>query len=741
MTVKEENKLEKCHFLLEIGVEEIPSALIEGIADYIEDEIKKVLLENKLSFKESIKLNSPRRLFFEIKELDSASADEELILRGPPEKIAVKEKDGEKKFTLAALGFAKKNELTEKDLEIKDGYVYASTVKKGKATKEILEDKIAGIIKKTPGKRFMRWADTDAKFTRPIEWINASLLNANSLEKELVEISFEDIKSSDLSFGHRVYGKNSFQISNQKNYLAKLAEENIILDPQERKNYIRKASSELAETVKGVPLIDYDLLDEICGLVESPKAILCEFSKDYLEVPGLVLSTVMKVHQRYIPVASETNHDELLPYFIVISNNPEASAEENIKKGNEKVIIPRFEDAMFFLKEDNKIKLENRLERLKKINFQVSNIYEKALRLERIVGFIIDELKTKEQKFEINDQFIEKTKAAAKLCKCDLETQLVFEFTELQGEIGGIYAERQSYDTDIAKAISEHYKPRFAGDEEPETVAGKIVSIADKLDNLIANFAIGKVPKGSADPFALRRQANGLMGIIVHAQLNLNLENLIKTIIHSEAVYLESNKELFISEQNKKDGKNKKIKELSTESLSDITIKFLEQRLEFVFAIYHSKQHINKAVIETKSPLSKLQFMHKSIHLLSGLEDNQAYVSFTQAAARLASMSNSFKDFNAKELNIDESLIKDESEQGLKDLTDKLSKALVNEYKLEINFTEDDLLESVPVINKFFDNVLVNDENGAIKKNRQNLVYNLNSLFANIADFSQLKNN
>ena len=175
--------------------------------------------------------------------------------------------------------------------------------------------------------------------------------------------------------------------------------------------------------------------------------------------------------------------------------------------------------------------------------------------------------------------------------------------------------------------------------------------------------------------------------------------------------------------------------------MSDITIKFLEQRLEFVFAIYHSKQHINKAVIETKSPLSKLQFMHKSIHLLSGLEDNQAYVSFTQAAARLASMSNSFKDFNAKELNIDESLIKDESEQGLKDLTDKLSKALVNEYKLEINFTEDDLLESVPVINKFFDNVLVNDENGAIKKNRQNLVYNLNSLFANIADFSQLKNN
>ena len=734
MTVKEENKLEKCHFLLEIGVEEIPSALIEGIADYIEDEIKKVLQENKLSFKESIKLNSPRRLFFEVKELDSASADEELILRGPPEKIAVEEKDGEKKFTQAALGFAKKNDLAEKDLEIKDGYVYASTIRKGKASKEILEAEIPEIIKKTPGKRFMRWADTDAKFTRPIEWINASLINAKSLKKELVEISFEDIKSSDLSFGHRIYGKNSFQVSDQKDYLAKLAEESIILDPQERKNYIRKASTQLAETVKGVPLIDADLLDEICGLVESPKAILCEFSKDYLEVPGLVLSTVMKVHQRYIPVASEDNHEELLPYFIVISNNPEASAEENIKKGNEKVIIPRFEDAMFFLKEDNKIKLDERLSRLEKINFQVGNMKEKAYRLEKLAEIFITELKSKEQKVEIDQSFENSCKQAAKLAKCDLDTQLVFEFTELQGEIGGIYAARQSYPSDVAKAISEHYRPRFANDEEPESLAGKVIAIVDKLDNLIANFAIGKVPKGSADPFALRRQANGLLGIIVHSQLNIDLENLIKTIIHSNPIYVETNNKIA------DEGKEKKFKKLTTEDLCETTISFLEQRLDFVFAIYHSKSHINKAVIETNSPLKKLQFMHNSIHLLSGFEENSDYANFTQAAARLASMTASFKDFSEEDLSINDSLLKDESETELKKLTDKLSKILVNDYKLEISFSEKDLTGAIATINKFFDNVLVNDEDAAIKKNRQNLVYNLNKLFAEIADFGQLKN-
>ena len=735
MTTKNENKLAKSNFLLEIGVEEIPSALIEGIADYIEGEIKKVLVENKLNFKESTKLNSPRRLFFEVKELDSFSADEELILRGPPEKIAVEEKDGEKSFTQAALGFAKKNNLEEKDLEIKEGYVYASTIKKGKATKEILEQEVPQILKRTPGKRFMRWADTDAKFTRPIEWISASLLNNESLETELVNIDFEDIKSSDLSFGHRIYGKNSFKISDQKNYLEELAKENIILDPQERKNYIRKAASKLAETVKGIPLIDSDLIEEICGLVESPKAILCEFSKDYLEVPGLVLSTVMKVHQRYIPVASESNHEELLPYFIVISNNPEASAEENIKKGNEKVIIPRFEDAMFFLKEDNKIKLEERLNRLEKINFQVSNMKEKACRLEKLAEIFLTELKSKEQKFTIDSNLEESTKEAAKLAKCDLDTQLVFEFTELQGEIGGIYAKRQGYSNDVAKAISDHYKPRFANDEEPETLAGKILSIVDKLDTLIANFAIGKVPKGSADPFALRRQANGLLGILVHSQLNIDLEALIRTIIHSNPVYIETNNKIA------KETKDKKFKKLNAEELSETTIKFLEQRLEFVFAIYHSKTHINKAVLETESPLKKLQFMHKSIHMLSTFEERSEYAEFTQAAARLSSMTASFKDFTNEDLSINSNIIKDESETELKELTEKLEKLLVNDYKLEINFNENDLAGSISSINKFFDNVLVNDEDSAIKKNRQNLVYNLNKLFSNIADFSQLKNN
>lgn len=733
MTVKIESKLKKCHFLLEIGVEEIPSSLIEGIADFIEAEIKKVLHVNKLSFKESIKLNSPRRLFFEIKELDSISADEKLILRGPPEKIALEEKDGETQFTQAALGFAKKNSLTEKDLKIEDGYVYASTIKKGKTSKEILEIEIPEIIKKTPGKRFMRWADTDIKFSRPIEWINASLISAESLEKELVEISFEDIKSSDLSFGHRIYGKQSFQVSDRKDYLAKLAEESIILDPQERKNYIRKASTQLAETVKGVPLIDADLLDEICGLVESPKAILCEFNKNYLEVPGLVLSTVMKVHQRYIPIASEENHEKLLPYFIVISNNPETNALENIKKGNEKVIIPRFEDAMFFLQEDNKIKLDDRLIRLEKINFQVGNMKEKALRLEKLTELLINELKSKEQKFLIDQSFEDNCKQAAKLAKCDLDTQLVFEFTELQGEIGAIYAARQSYPYDVVKAISEHYRPRFANDEEPESLAGKLIAIVDKLDNLIANFAIGKIPKGSADPFALRRQANGLLGIIVHSQLNIDLENLIKTIIHSNPIYIETNN--IIADKTKE----KKFKKLSTEDLCETSIKFLEQRLDFVFAIYHSKSHINKAVIETNSPLKKLQFMHNSIHLLSAFEENSDYANFTQAAARLASMTTSFKDFSKEDLSINDSSLKDESEIELKKLTDKLSKILVNDYKLELSFNEKDLVSAIAPINKFFDKVLVNDEDTAIKKNRQNLVYNLNELFANIADFRQLK--
>jgi glycyl-tRNA synthetase beta chain len=772
----------KVDFLLEIGVEEIPSALINNIKDSIASGIETLLSLHKLSFDKLISYGSPRRLYFEIQNLDSFSSDEEIILRGPASKIGVLDESAQiPSFTAAALSFAKKNQLTENDLYIQDGYIYAKSLKKGNTLKSILENGLAEIIKKTPGKRFMRWSDSENKFTRPIEWISSRLFSKEGGATEDIKFDFEDIHTSNVSFGHRIYGKKEFTIQDQKSYFLKLREEHIILQPEERKALIIKEANKLAEQVKGKAVLDEDLLEEICGLVESPKAILCEFSKKYLEVPSLVLKTVMKVHQRYIPIANLNNSEELTPYFIVISNNPESIAEKNIKAGNEKVIIPRFEDACFFLNEDNKISLAERLPKLARINFQVGNMQEKAERLQKMTEVLINALEKTNtnlvgSKTQSGSNYLIDANErndiiqAALIAKSDLDTKLVFEFTELQGEIGGIYAKRQGLSETISKAISEQYMPRFAEDKEPESLGGKLIALVDKLDNIIAYFAAGKIPKGSADPFALRRQANGLLQIIIHGELKFNLEKFLEKFINLNPIFLKNS-------------------EFSADELLTKLREFLEQRLEFVFAIHHKNPAINKAVINTDKPLQNLYNRHRVIHFMNEFventeigvceqsnygtarkrassrlrrtndrnvlgvhedhEDNEnaeigvceqsPYAEFSQAAIRVNSMAKSFKDFNKSNIKIDNSLFKEAAEQELYKELETLEPKLRKHFNTELDFSIKDLNSISSSINNFFEHVLVNDTDLKIKENRQALIYRLDEAFKNIADFSLLK--
>lgn len=714
----------KADFILEIGVEEIPSTLIKSIKESISSGIKELLDSNKLNYQAIISHGSPRRLYFEVQNLDLSSDDEEILLRGPATKIALTEgsKAENPSFTQAALSFAKKNDLSEQDLYIQDGYVFAKSLKKGRATSTLLEENLAEIIKKTPGKRFMRWSNTENKFTRPIEWISAKLLSINEntkLPEESLELNFnfEDIESSSQSFGHRIYGKRSFNIQDQKSYFTRLKEEHILLQEEERKEFIEKEANRLAQTVNGIADLDNDLLNEICGLVESPRAVLCEFSPSYLEVPALILKTVMKVHQRYIPIMNAEDTELLSNYFIVISNNPEAIAEDNIKAGNEKVIIPRFEDARFFLNEDNKTLLENRIIRLNRINFQVGNMQEKAERLQRMTEVLMTEL----EKNHTDELFTGKDKEnitkAALLAKADLDTHLVFEFTELQGEIGGIYATRQGLDADIAKAISEQYMPRFAEDKEPESLGGKLIAIIDKLDNILAYFSAGKIPKGSADPFALRRQANGLLQIIVHSELKFDLEKFINDFIELNPCFLKDS-------------------EFSKDELLSKTLEFLKQRLEFVFAIHHPNLEINKAVLRSKNPLKNLFHLHKVIHLLGEFQGSQDYENFIQAVTRINNMAKSIMP-NESQSKIEPSLFKEEAENKLYNLAKDLELKSEKNFRA-LGFATNDLSEASPIINEFFDKVLVNDPDPAIKTNRQNLILSLNTILGTIAVFSEL---
>ena len=733
-------QIQKADFILELGVEEIPSALIKNIKDSISSGIQELLDSKKLTYDKLNSHGSPRRLYFEILNLDTASQDEEILLRGPASKIGVdNELASELVFTAAALSFAKKNQVSEKDLYVENGYIYAKSLKKGDDVKSILEANLAEIIRKTPGKRFMRWSNTENKFTRPIEWISSRLFFRDSQHVEEINFNFEDIQSSNLSFGHRIYGKKHFTIQDQKTYFLKLKEEHIILKEDARKAFIVEEANKLAKQVGGIAALDDALLEEICGLVESPKAVLCEFSKKYLEVPALILKTVMKVHQRYIPIMNATDHNELTPYFIVISNNPESIAEKNIKAGNEKVIIPRFEDACFFLNEDNKIPLIERLPRLARINFQVGNMQEKAERLQMMTRVLIEALEntninlTKSETQSTTDYLINESKKneiiqAARIAKSDLDTKLVFEFTELQGEIGGIYAKRQGLSETISKAISEQYMPRFAEDKEPESLGGKLIALVDKLDNIIAYFAAGKIPKGSADPFALRRQANGLLQIIIHGELKFNLEEFLEKFINLNPIFLKNS-------------------EFSADELLTKLHEFLEQRLEFVFAIYHKNHTINKAVINTDRPLQNLYNRHRIIHFLNEFIENTEienceqshYAEFSQAAIRVNNMAKSFKDFNKSNIKIDNSLFKEAAEKELYKALETLEPKLRKHFNTELDFSIKDLSSISSSINNFFEHVLVNDTDLKIKENRQALIYRLDEAFKNIADFSLFK--
>ena len=707
-------------FFLEIGVEEIPSSLINSIKDFIENGINDLLKVHGLDCLNSVSHGSPRRLFFEINGLNETSQDEQIILRGPASKIAITvAEDGSKSFTSVALSFAKKNNLTENDLYEENGYLYGKSLVKGKSLKCILEDGLYGIIAKTPGKRFMRWANNESKFTRPIEWINCFIVNPRTHSREDINFKFEDIHSSKFSYGHRIYGKKAFTFNNSEEYLAKLRAENIILKTEERKASIIKQANLLANSINGKALLDDELLEEICGLIESPKAVLCEFSEKYLEVPALILKTVMKVHQRYIPIAPGNNPNALSHYFIVISNNPETLAEKNIRAGNEKVIIPRFEDACFFLKEDAKTSLENRLSNLKKINFLVGNMEDKAKRLQKMVAELISELGNNSISQEINPEQHSEILKAAILAKSDLDTQLVFEFTELQGEIGGIYAQREGLSDTISKAISEHYMPRFAEDKEPESLGGKLIAIVDKLDNIITYFAAGKIPKGSADPFALRRQANGILQIIIHGGLKLDLEKFIKSFIEKNPILLENS-------------------EYSKENLIEKVCEFLEQRLEFVFSIYHEDSLINRSVLKTTKALTQLDLVHQKIHFLNKLKDDNRFTAFIQAANRVINMCKSFsgKDFN---LEIKTELLHEAVEKNLLNQLETFNAKFNKSIDEDIDSIGDTLLELNSPINEFFDKVLVNDPNPEIKTNRQNLLYFAKDALERIADFSILK--
>ena len=514
-------------FLLEVGTEELPASFVsEAIAQWkskIPSELNEQFLESdRIRF-----YGTPRRLAVVIDGLPERQPDRAEEAKGPPAKAAYK--DG--KPTKAATGFAASRGVSVDQLEVRDTgkgeFVFVQQTIPGRKTAELLQEKVPEWILGLEGNRFMRWGDGDLRFPRPIRSL-VTLLDDRLLPVTL-ENGSEVCMSDRITTGHRVLHPESVSLDHAQNYVAALKRAYIIVDPTERKTIILDQVAAVASAVDGHAVIDEDLLMEIIDLVEWPTAIIGKFDEEFLALPSKVTITEMASHQRYFPVRPSAKSDELLPYFITVSNGDPAKSAL-ITQGNERVIRARLADGKFFFEADQKQPLADYLPKLEAVTFeaQLGSMREKVSRIEKITSLLSDQL-------DLSSNQKQQAIRAAQLCKADLVTQMVGEFPELQGYIGQKYAANSGEQSAVADAIYEHYLPKGAGDSLPQTLIGQVVGIADRLDTLISIFSIGKLPKGSSDPFALRRAANAIINIIWDANLPLKLQPVLTQVIEDFA--------------------------------------------------------------------------------------------------------------------------------------------------------------------------------------------------------------
>ncbi|MCR5265074.1 MAG: glycine--tRNA ligase subunit beta [Cyanobacteria bacterium RUI128] len=659
-------------YLLEIGVEELPYKFITSAQTQLKDSFEKFLVANGITFEGVNVLTTPRRLAVIIDGLADAQPDSTKIFKGPIKKIAYDENGN---LSKAGEGFAKKNGLTPDDLYVEDDYVMAKIEVKGKSTKDVLVENIPNIVLKLQGSHFMRWADHEEKFSRPIRWL-VSIYN-----NEELKIKILDIESSKISRGHRSY-EGVVEINNPDEYKNKLKEGYVIVDPEERRNKIIEIANAKASEIGATTRISDDLLEEVTNICEWPVAVICNFDEEYLNIPDEVTITVMESHQRYFALFKD---GKLTNNFITIANYI-GNDFENIKAGNLRVIKARLDDAVFFVKNDTKKKLEEYVENLKGMTFQkgMGSVYDKTQRLIKLSKQIAEEL-------GINDTNIIRT---AYLCKADLATNLVFEFTELQGFIGSDYARISGENDAVVQGVKEHYFPLNADSELASGIEGQVVGISDKIDNICAVFASGKKPTGSSDPLGVRRAALGIIKTIIENNLEINITELIKSAI--ELLPVETNCQADVEE-------------------------FIIQRLTIFLADSYKKDILEACLIG--NPLEKLSDYIKRVQALSQF-DSPMTVENANRVIRI--LKDSSFDI------IDEDLFQTDEERNLYSAVKSLEE--LSDYSAYLN----QLIGLNSKVDAFFDKVLVMDKDENIKNNRIGLLTLLRGYYDLMADFSKL---
>ena len=670
-------------FLLELGTEELPPKLLLKLSKALKDNLSSEL--EKLSIKsDSIKaFATPRRLAISISELQSKQLDQIIEKKGP----SIQSPE------MAISGFAKScgvdvSELEKKELGGKE-YFYYSKEETGQSVSELLPEAIEKSIKDIPITRAMKWGSSDYSFVRPVHWL------VIMLDKDIVPAKIMGLESNRITKGLRFIDP-IIELKHAKDYEQVMSDKaQILVDFAKRKELIRDQVLSVAQKNNAEVVIDESLLDEVCALVEYPRAFSGSFDKKFLDIPQEAIISAMKSHQKYFHLVDIQG--QLLPLFISVANI-ESSNIKAIVDGNERVIHPRLADSEFFWNQDKAKKLEERLPDLDSVMFMKSlgSMGQKAKRIESLSSHISDLV-----------GFDQKASArAGLLSKSDLLSEMVGEFADLQGIMGGYYATNDGETQAVSVAIREHYQPRFAGDKVPSTNEGLVVAIADKLDTISGIYGIGQAPTGSKDPYALRRLALGLLRILLEAKIELNLKSLIDYSL------------------------NLHLKEVDR-SCSDDIYSFMMDRLKAYYKDANIDSNVYEAVLAV-SPESPLDF-HLRVEALNEFTQSENSKSLIEANKRIA---NILKDSNEKNETLNPKILIDDSEIKLFNASESLSKKLSGskDYQ-EVMKSLIDLKDS---IDSFFDNVMVNTDDDKLKSSRLALIRKIRLLFLSVADISYL---
>ena len=680
---------------LELGTEEIPAGFIPKALEDMKRLLIHELEQARISYGEIHTFATPRRLAISIQQVSRLQERQELEVTGPPARVAF---DAEGKPTKAAEGFARTNGVSVDELQKieteKGEYLFISKVIEGGDSSEQLPGILTRVVEQIPFRKSMRWKDLDVRFARPMHWIAALY------DGQVVPFSFGDIASSNRSRGHRFMAPEEFTVTGMDDYLTQAEAHHVIPEVKKRQDLIEGQLKALEKQLGGIITPDAELLEEVGYLVETPQALAGNIEERFLQLPAELLITSMREHQRYFTLSDDQG--KLLPHFITIANTL-AKDPQVVVRGNERVLRARLSDAMFFWQEDRKSLLETRLEPLKKVVYQakLGTSFEK---IERFKALAI----TLAEKF--SPETVRLTERAALLAKCDLETGMVYEFPELQGVMGREYARLEGEDPRVSTAIFEHYLPTQAGGDLPSDDVGAFVSLADKIDTLCGCFGVGLIPTGTADPYALRRCAIGVLSIILDRGYALSLPEMVAQSVK----LLEA-----------------KLTRPAAEVTSDV-IEFIRLRLVNMLTSQGHPQDVVDAVLsvsfeETVDAVERV----KALAALKGRED------FEPLAVAFKRVVNIIK--GGVEQPVDSNLFEDICENDLFQALQQVQSQVAGQVA-ERNYSA--ALETIArlrgPVDQFFDGVMVMAKDEAVRTNRMALLTGVAQLFAGIADFSRI---